>query len=454
MIEPLVKILAVLAVLSVMMLALAAWARWSRVNPEVVRKLLHLGMGVVVLSFPWVFTDVWPVCLLSGFATVGLIAIKMVPALRQYVGGAIHGVKRGGFGEVYYATSVGIVFALSGGQWLLFFVPMLMLTVADAVAALIGLRYGTLRYHTADGEKSAEGSIAFFTVAFFSAHVPLLLGTEIGRAETLLIALILALLVSLFESIAWGGLDNLFVPIGGFALLLLYQDMAIQPLVWRLVATAALVVFAMLWRQRTTLDDSALMASALYGYAAWMLGGWLWLIPPLGLFLLHVTIWSRTAYGGDDGRYHKVFAVLSVISAGLVCLIARVVRQEAWLVYPYAVSFGAHLAIIGISNLPRTSLHGWRRRAAAVGYLTVGWAVGFMPAFILALFLKTIETASIRVAIGQAAIAYSLIAVAGGCFFALMPRLYRPVVRPAAIHTSAAVIVLILSVASGVVFLI
>ena len=49
---------------------------------------------------------------------------------------------------------------------------------------------GTALLHgndTVDGQKSAEGSVAFFTVAFFCAHVPLLLGTDCDRTKTLLI---------------------------------------------------------------------------------------------------------------------------------------------------------------------------------------------------------------------------------------------------------------------------
>jgi phytol kinase len=83
------------------------------------------------------------------------------------------------------------VFWLSPDDPLLFVIPMLVLSLADAVAALIGISYGRLRYESTDGIKSAEGSAAFFCAAFFSVHVPLLLFTQVGRAETLLISLVL-----------------------------------------------------------------------------------------------------------------------------------------------------------------------------------------------------------------------------------------------------------------------
>jgi phytol kinase len=127
--------------------------------------------------------------------------------------------------------AVGLLWWLSGGEALLFSVPVLAL--ADAVAALIGVRYGTVRYKTHDGFKSAEGSIAFFAVAFLSVHVPVLLAGVTGRAESLLLASIVGLLVMLIESIFWRGLDNMFVPLGAFAFLSLYLNADAAMLGWR-----------------------------------------------------------------------------------------------------------------------------------------------------------------------------------------------------------------------------
>ena len=110
-----------------------------------------------------------------------------------------------------------------GRDPLLFIVPILILSLADAVSALIGARYGQVRF--TGSNKSLEGSIAFFITAFFSVHVPLVLFGDAGRVETLLISLILAFLVMLLEGCAWRGLDNLFIPIGGFFLLRAYLDM-------------------------------------------------------------------------------------------------------------------------------------------------------------------------------------------------------------------------------------
>ena len=42
-------------------------------NPELLRKLLHIGMGVVSLSLPWLFDTPWPVLVMAGLFGLGLL---------------------------------------------------------------------------------------------------------------------------------------------------------------------------------------------------------------------------------------------------------------------------------------------------------------------------------------------------------------------------------------------
>jgi phytol kinase len=105
----------------------------------------------------------------------------------------------------------------------------------------------------------------------------------VGRTESLLIASTLALLVMLLEGSAWRGLDNLFVPIGGFFLLRAYLPMDAAALWPRLLVTLALVALIMFARRRTTLEDAALVAGAFFCYVAWAVMGWVWLMPPMAV---------------------------------------------------------------------------------------------------------------------------------------------------------------------------
>ena len=105
MIQPQWGILVVCAVLATMFVALKLLERFARPHPELPRKLMHVGMGLAVISFPWVFAQNWPVLLLGGLSAVLLACLKTVPRLRDGVGTILTGV--------HEATRVGVMEAQS-----------------------------------------------------------------------------------------------------------------------------------------------------------------------------------------------------------------------------------------------------------------------------------------------------------------------------------------------------
>lgn len=416
---PLLGIAAVLGTMAAMFGLLKLLERLARPQPEVLRKLLHVGMGLVVISFPWVFAEKWPVLLLSALAAGALLCMKCVPRLHDGVGSVMTGVHRPSYGELCFPVAVAALIVLSRGDRLLFAVPMLILTLADTVAALVGIAYGRVQYVTSDGLKSAEGSIAFFSLAFLSVHVPLLLFTQVGRAETLLIATIIGLLSTLLEAIAARGLDNLLIPLGAYAFLRLYLHAPVDALVLRLVVTVSLVAFALAWRRRTSMDDSALLAAALYGYGAWMLGGWEWVVGPMVLFLVHVGVWPRTTARPTD----SVWVLLSVVGPGLFWLVAHTAYPSRPWQVPYAVAFGAHLTIIGVSRITSNPAP-VARLAGLAAAVAAGWLFAVVQLSPLLLGAGAVGAPAPRVPL-LATIAMCT-AAAGVTFYLLLPRLYGP----------------------------
>lgn len=257
MVNPWLGMCLVVSIFGMLMVGLSAYRRSRSKDPELVRKLLHIGMGLVTLTFPWLFAAMWPVLLLTVVFTIFLTFLRLSRPLQQLLGGVIDGVARQSMGEIYFPVAVGLVFLLSAGDPITFCIPMLILALADAGAALIGQRYGTLGYPAGDREKSVEGSAAFLFIAFLNTQIPLLLFTNTGRAESLVIALTLSLLAMLFEAIAWRGLDNLFVPLGTFFLLksLLKADMTV--LAARLGFAVVLVMLTVLFRPRRVIARQA-----------------------------------------------------------------------------------------------------------------------------------------------------------------------------------------------------
>jgi phytol kinase len=345
----------VLAALAAIFGGLRGGQRQYDLDAEMTRKGVHVLMGGVTLAFPWLFDAVWPVVLLGGLAGAALLAVRIVPVLLENVGTVLHGVERSSYGELYYAVAVVLLFVLSGGDPILYGVPILLLGLADPVAALVGLRYGTSFYQTSEGFKTGEGSAGFFLVAFFCVHIPLLLATDTGRLESLLIATIAGVLLMLLEAIAWRGLDNLFVPIGGYALLSTHMAMDASGLAVRLVVIATLFALATIWHRETTLDHSATFAAALVGVVTWMIGGWQWILGPAALYFGYTLLWPSSARVDADTSgpptLHTVHNVLGVASVGMGWLFLSVADLPISLLYPYTLAYAAYLGLIGAERL-------------------------------------------------------------------------------------------------------
>jgi phytol kinase len=357
MMQPLLGMALVLLTLGGLLGALTLYRRLGAPHPELLRKLLHVGMGLTTLGFPYLFDSSWPVLVLGALSILLLLGMRLVSGLRANVGQVVGGVSRFSLGEIYFPVAVAILWVLyvhgqpepPGRRLLLYLVPVLLLTVSDALAALVGVSYGDHKYVTTDGTKSHEGSVAFFLSAFLCAHIPLLLIGDRGRPETLLIAVLLALLATMFEAIAWAGLDNLALPLVSHLLLVLWWDLSVNALLLRLVATAGLFALALGLSRWTALRGSAILGATLVGYICWALGGWPWLIPPLVLFAGYVWLSYRNATNRDTT--HNVHAVTCVASAGLIWLfLSRIWDRPEWY-YPFTVAFAAHLGMIALAQL-------------------------------------------------------------------------------------------------------
>jgi phytol kinase len=199
-------------------------------TPEVSRKFLHVAMGAILCPLPWVFHSPWPVVGLCGIYVGLLAARRYLVALDNHVSGILDGVGRRSLGEFLFPVSVGVVFAAARGDRVAYLVPMLVLTFADAAAAVVGRRYGTLRYPTPGGCKSLEGSLAFAVVTFAATHLCLLLMSDAARWESVLVAAVIALALTLVEAFATGGWDNFLVPVGALVMLKALAGSGVPPL--------------------------------------------------------------------------------------------------------------------------------------------------------------------------------------------------------------------------------
>lgn len=291
-------------------------------NPPVewTRKFIHFFCGIVISCFPWIFQNNWPVVLLcSGIGAAMLIArIYSWPK-------SIYDIERKSFGDFYYLFSVVILFMISHDQPLYYFIAMLILTISDTLAAVLGSTYSRLSYIVEEHYKSLEGSVIFFLSTFLIVHFPLLLFTNLQRLECVLIAIQVALIVTFFEAICLNGIDNLIVPVAAYYLLGKFSSISNEEMIMLISIQIILIgIINLIVLKMNILTMSGAITLLLFFFGAFILGGPIWILPPLipvALVLALLTyLYSHSAQHGK--KIYQVIAIfyLSLIPASIYIL--------------------------------------------------------------------------------------------------------------------------------------
>jgi len=337
----LLGMLAIGVALATIFAVLRLWQTRATRKPdgELVRKLAHLAAGGAALTFPWLFDRLWPGLVLCAIGLAAALVARLWRPARDSIGRVVGNVERRSVGDLCLPIGVAMVWTLSGGDWVLHTIPVALLTLGDAAAAIVGRHFGRLRYRTTEGHKSIEGSSVLLIVGFIATTAILILSGAAQPRDAVVIGLTLALLVTLAEAIAWRGLDNLILPVFAAVLLERYLHIPSGELITRLVVLSVLAGGVLLMRSRTTLIAEGLIATTLFLYGYWALGDWPWLAAPLALVILwpmlpHSDDFSvvgtrasraRRAAGAGSAAprvpIHGVGPVLAIGGPSLVCLL-------------------------------------------------------------------------------------------------------------------------------------
>lgn len=313
-------VLAVVAILAAGLPAVRAITARCGTSPEVSRKSVHVLMGLVCVTFPWVFDRPLPVWVLAAAATIPLAVVRTIPALRCGVGSALHGINRPSYGEVLFAPAVAAVFHFSGGDPYLHGIPIGILTLADAASAVGGTRWGRRHYGVGAGFKTVEGSLIFLVTAFLCVFLPLFLGGRMDMVQAFWMALILATLAMMAEGISDRGFDNLVIPLGCIFVLSRLLPLDGPALVLRMVVLVLLLVLVLVGSRWSTLNGGALLGSVLLGYGCAILADWRFALPPSGVYIAHlITTRKHHLIRAFD---HRLDAVVSHALAALPWVVA------------------------------------------------------------------------------------------------------------------------------------
>jgi len=223
------------------LLVLMALVRRLPFGAEVKRKLVHVGTGVYAMGLPWLFPDRWPVYMIVGLTLVMMVILRM-PQISGRLGDAVHSVERRSYGDFLLAISVGLCFFFADGVALFYVLPIAVLTLADAAAALAGTAYGTRRFKVEQGVKSVEGTVVFFVITLLVALICLMFLSDLPPLNILTLALLVAGFGALVEAQSWRGFDNLFLPLG----LLVFLEVHSNSTLFELLPIAVLFVMAII----------------------------------------------------------------------------------------------------------------------------------------------------------------------------------------------------------------
>ena len=194
--------------------------KWRGYSTEFTRKFIHIAVGMwsigtVLLFQNWYFAIIPPIT----FVVINYISY------RQETFKAMETGERGNLGTIYFPISFVLVIVLF---WLTredyypsFIVAALMpMTWGDAMAAILGKRFGQYKYRILGSTRTMEGSLTMFLFSWLTTFLALFFFPPLGLLTSLLYALIVALVATLVEALSPWHIDNITVPLS--AALMLY----------------------------------------------------------------------------------------------------------------------------------------------------------------------------------------------------------------------------------------
>lgn len=229
--------LAIPSLLLVPAMGLASRLKCRRgIGNELKRKVLHICTGLAALSFPLFLNSPWLICTALGVVVAWMIAVRILPSLRRGIGACLHDTQRVSYGEIYFTLSVAALLLMTSERPLLYVIPLLILTLADAAAAIIGrlIPVGPLGGFATG--KTLSGCIAFAVVAFLITQIVISSFTDLSLLHTLGIAFVMAVTSCMAELLGRRGLDNVLIPAVSYTTLYLL-DLAGRTQIHRNLAT-------------------------------------------------------------------------------------------------------------------------------------------------------------------------------------------------------------------------
>jgi len=181
----------------------------QNIKVERTRKIVHLATGCIALSFPIFINTLWQMAILCGSFLLLMSICEKMNWLKS-----ITSVSRKSYGSCLFALIVFVCFwvQLQLGNSLYYYLPILILSICDPAATIVGKRFNYKVRSVFGQTKSIGGSIAFFISSLF-----ILFAFYFQYQNVLLYLPLFALSITLLEFFSTKGWDNFTIPIGVMA---------------------------------------------------------------------------------------------------------------------------------------------------------------------------------------------------------------------------------------------
>jgi dolichol kinase len=196
--------------------------RWQGYPQDFTRKFVHIGAGMWVFGVLALFEN-WTIGVIPFATFIVLNFIFYRFRLLESVDAPDSTP-----GTVYFALSITLLFLMfwrtnsPDDRGYVAAAGTMAMTWGDALAAIVGKRWGRHHYQIGRGRRSFEGSAAMFIASFVAILLTLLLtpgsalspqSVPIGFNAALIASLIAALAATIAEGVSPHGTDNLSVPL-------------------------------------------------------------------------------------------------------------------------------------------------------------------------------------------------------------------------------------------------
>ena len=316
------------------------------ISGETSRKGVHLALGFLSMSFPWLFHETWPVWILAVAAMFSLAGVRLLRPSHAPERRALHGVDRESYGEFCFPLAVAIVFSISAQTIHTYLLAIATLTFADSAGALVGRRFGRHAYKTDEGTKTIEGSLAVMITTSVAALILLPETNDTSWLNRVLMASLLGLLITLIEAVALRGFDNLFIPLLTVGLTEIYHTLETHELAARFIVMLVVVWLMVMMRRGTRLNDTGLIGCSVLLYLAYFMAEWKWVVAPV----LALFAYNRLSCSSNSRLNHTLGAASAVLIPGYFWLVTHMIRPSNNDFVCYQLAFSVSVSLMAISE--------------------------------------------------------------------------------------------------------